>query len=53
MSKYKDQIQAKADEMEAELGRSLTHEEYMQAQDDVLDDYCAIAYMARKEAKGE
>jgi len=53
MSKYKDQIQERADQMEAELNRSLTHEEYMQAQDDVFDSYCDAADMARKEEKGE
>jgi len=53
MSKYKDMIQAKADEMESELGRCLTHKEYQQAQDAVLDNLCDAADMARKEEKGE
>ena len=53
MSRYKDMIQEKADEMESEFGRSLSHEEYMQAEDKVVDDLCDIADMARKEEKGE
>lgn len=53
MSRYKDQIQERADQIENELGRSLTHKEYMQAQDDVFESYCAAADLARKEEKGE
>ena len=53
MSKYKDMIQEKADEMESDFGRSLTHEEYQQAQDTVFDNLCDMADMARKEEMGE
>lgn len=53
MSNYKDQIQERAEEMEAELGKSLTHKEYMQAQQSVVDDWYSYADMLRKEDKGE
>jgi len=53
VSKYKDQIQERADEIENALGRSLTHSEYMQAQQSVVDDWYSYADMLRKEAKGE
>jgi len=43
MSDYKDRIQQKADEMEYDLGRSLTHEEYLKAQWAVADEYADLA----------